>query len=161
LLEKFQKAFENLSKGKYDEGIEALKELINNEIVANEMAELRYQCYFNLALVYEERNAIREALLYYYKCVSMKENDFNIWLKLSNYCMRLHSFEQAEYCYQNCLKYIPTSFYEQMLFEKMIYTAFLTKNYSGCLQRIDFLLPKNYKKPELLLLKGVVSKLKG
>lgn len=161
MIEKFQFALNDLAKRNYEEGIQSLKELLESDLVIEELHDLRHQCYFNLAVVHEEKKYTREALLYYYKCVSMRENDFNTWLKLSNYCMRLHYFEQAEHCYQNCIKYIPTSFYETLLYEKMVYTAFLMKNYNVCQQRIDFLLPKNYKKAELLLLKAIISREKG
>lgn len=161
MIEKFNNALQSLANRKYEEGIQALKEVLEDDIVLEELEDLRYQCYFNLATVNEELKATREALLYYYKCVSMRENDFNIWLKLSNYCISLHYFDQAEHCYQNCLKYIPTSFYENMIYERMIYTAFLMKNYASCQQRIDFLIGKNYKKAELLLLKALVSKNRG
>ncbi len=161
LVEKFQQAIGSLAQSNYEEGIKALKELLENEIVAEELHELRYQCVYNLAVVYEELKSLRDAFIYYYKCVSMKENDFNIWLKLSNYCLRLHYFEQAEHCYQNCVKYIPTSFYENMIYEKMVFTSFLSKNYSAAQQRIDYLLSKNYKSPELILLRGIVAREKG
>lgn len=161
LIERFQEALKILASGSLSEGINIIEEIMNHELVREELDDLRYQCYYNMAVVNEELKNIRQTILYYYKCVSMKENDFNTWLKLANYCMKLHNFEQAEYCFQQCLKYIPSAFYENLIYEKMIYTSFLSKNYDTCLQRLNFLMGKDYKPAELLLVKAVLNRARG
>ena len=142
-------------------GIKELQEILVNPLVEERLAELRYQCYYNIALAHEELNEYNEALSFFNKCAKMKDNDFNTWLKIAAICHKKGYYDQAEYAYQICAKISPSIVYEKMIFEKMTYLAYLQKKHDVCLQRIQFLLDKNHKKSEMLLLKALISKEKG
>lgn len=142
-------AYDDLPKG-----IKNLEELLRHPLLAEGLDGLKYQCYINLGMAYQELKSNYNALKYYYKALQIQEADFGTWMRLSKICLQKKYFEQAEFSLQMALQYIPSIVYERTLYEQMIHVAYIKNSFEECLKKIDFLERKEPLSEKILLLKA-------
>ena len=122
-------------------GAQILQGLLSNPLVASlNDFDFKLSIVLSLANANEALGRTDEALSLYFKASELKtHNDWNLWLKMALLCEKQGYFQQADLCYQECLKNTRALAFERVLYEKMVRTSFFNEDWESAMRRIDFL----------------------
>lgn len=100
MIAEYEECLREFEQRKFDAGVAKLRKLLQNKMIReNDFRDLRHACFISLGEVYEkELSLMNESIHYLYKALTLKENDFKTWLKLSKICRFQGYFAQAEKC---------------------------------------------------------------
>lgn len=155
----FDRHLEKLATPEWKDGVSGLLLLLNHPLLLQkplEFIELKKSIFYNLALIYKDKNDCKNALYFYFNFYKLNPDNVSVVVEIAILCRRELMVDQSLYFFELAFDKDSSAAMKLVYLEQIAILKFVAGHLGEALEKINILISADFKKNVLAELGQII-----